>query len=491
MSMTSSIEPQLLGAGEGASVGERMLEPAALNRPEAVCEAPSQVISSPVAAEPVTSSHERAFTSSAEHFNVFPPVPPRFEAVEPQRADPAEDRPGSEKISFSHEVEGRSISFLGLLIFEKLMEVAPLRSKTQGNGDSAIFPLPTSIHSLMTIWPGLNPEVGCWINCVCASLNSLWGGVISSDKSCSSKQKACLELIRTDVERFCELDLPVHDIDWQDFFSIRGIDYKGDEIKVARWITWDNIAPALPREIGKVPLEEVCTLGCREYVLGLDSFLKPKTSWGRISKPRVMVEDGAWPSLCTGLLKAGVCCLLEVEQVFDTGSGPLLNGLFGVSKEEWTPGGVEICRLIMNLTPFNAICQPLGGDVDTLPSWGMMSPFFLQPDENLLVSSEDVKCFFYTMQVPPCWCKFLAFNKMVPDECLPPELKGKVVYLASQVLPMGFLNSVSLAQNVHRNLVRWSVGDLGRRALEASELRKDRPFTVANPAWRVYLDRQL
>ena len=201
-----------------------------------------------------------------------------------------------------------------------------------------------------------------------------------------------------------------------------------------------------------------------------------------------MVEDSAWGDLCTGLLKAGVCCLLEEDQVFQTGSGPLLNGMFGVSKEDWTPGGTEICRLIMNMIPFNSVCQPLGGDIDTLPSWSMMSPFFLQPDENLLVSSEDVKCFFYTMQVPQCWVKYLAFNKVVPQECLPSELSGKVVYLASRVLPMGFLNSVSLAQNVHRNLVKWSYGLEERSWLEATELRKDRAFTTASTSWRVYLD---
>ena len=94
-----------------------------------------------------------------------------------------------------------------------------------------------------------------------------------------------------------------------------------------------------------------------------------------------MVEDGAWGELCTGLVSSGVCCFLEEYQVFDTGSGPLLNGLFGVSKEDWTPQGVEICRLIMNLIPLNNICQSLGGDIDTLPSWSMMTPFFLQPNE--------------------------------------------------------------------------------------------------------------
>ena len=201
-----------------------------------------------------------------------------------------------------------------------------------------------------------------------------------------------------------------------------------------------------------------------------------------------MIEDQYWGAMCTGLVSSGICCYLESERVFQTGSGPLLNGLFGVSKDDWTEDNIEICRLIMNLVPLNNISESLVGDVDTLPSWGMMNPLFLQPGENLLVSSEDVKCSFYTMKVPNEWVKFLAFNKVVPQEVLPSHLIGHTVYLASRVLPMGFLNSVSLAQNVHRNLVSWSGGEDGQVNRGSEELRKDRSFTVANPCWRVYLD---
>ena len=118
------------------------------------------------------------------------------------------------------------------------------------------------------------------------------------------------------------------------------------------------------------------------------------------------------------------------------------------------------------------------------------SPFFLQPSERLVISSEDVKCFFYTMKVPQCWVKYLAFNKLVPPDVLPKHLQGKRVYIASAVLPMGFLNSVSLAQHVHRNLVHWSSEAGGAAGVNTpeQELRKDRSFTVSNPAWRVYLD---
>ena len=118
------------------------------------------------------------------------------------------------------------------------------------------------------------------------------------------------------------------------------------------------------------------------------------------------------------------------------------------------------------------------------------TPFFLQPSERLVISSEDVKCFFYTMKVPQCWVKYLAFNKLVPPDVLPKHLQGKRVYIASAVLPMGFLNSVSLAQHVHRNLVHWSSEAGGAAGVNTpeQELRKDRSFTVSNPAWRVYLD---
>ena len=148
----------------------------------------------------------------------------------------------------------------------------------------------------------------------------------------------------------------------------------------------------------------------------------------------------------------------------------------------------------MNLIPLNAICMPLSGDVATLPAWSSMSPFFLQPTQNLLVSSEDVKCFFYVMSVPQSWSKFLGFNKPVPRGALPENLRDEsgVYYLVSRVLPMGFLNSVSLAQHVHRNLAQYSKAHLGSdeqaQAAPERELRKDRAFPATDTLWRIYLD---
>ena len=296
----------------------------------------------------------------------------------------------------------------------------------------------------------------------------------------------CLGCLVEDVKRVSTLSGTLESFDWDQFFSTRGIDCKGDEVNTAREFTWDNISPALPEEVGRVPL-----VGARHYVENLDLYVKPTEKWELVRPPRVMVPPEAWPEVCTGLVKAGVCVFLHADEIFQVGDRPLLNGMFGVTKDEWD-GSHEIFRLIMNLTPLNGIMEPMKGDVETLPTWSLMTPYFIQPEETLLVSSEDVRCFFYTMSVPPTWWKFLAFNRRVPDHCLPSHMKGEEVYLASRVLPMGFANSVSLAQHVHRNLALWScehASDAPEQvAAPEGEIRKDRPITAANPSWRIYLD---
>eukprot|EP00438_Fugacium_kawagutii_P036535 Skav217626 [mRNA] locus=scaffold2172:789307:792972:+ [translate_table: standard] len=390
-------------------------------------------------------------------------------------------------------IDGLMLGSCGTHVLQLALEVLPLRSKnTDNGGSSSVFPLPTSRTVIAMHVDVQSDDELAWCLCVCLGLNSLWGGYLFYDGEASELQKTYLKNIYREVKRLCGMEAIVPRTCWDELFRVRSIDYKGDEVRVARHFTWDNIEPALPKEVGCVPLVEVCTLGSRHYVQHFPEFLKPEAEWGPIPRPRVMVPDDAWAQVCRGLLESRVCVMLSEEEVFQTGSGPLLNGLFGVTKDEWTDTGTEIFRLIMNLVPLNSICQPMKGDVDTLPSWGSMNPFFLQPDENLLISSEDVKCFFYTMSVPDAWIPFLAFNKEVPLELVPHTLTGKRCYLASRVLPMGFLNSVSLAQHVHRNLVAWGgskAAEDGEQVLEpSSELRKDRPFPLANPSWRVYLD---
>ena len=407
-----------------------------------------------------------------------------------------DEAPGSPQASgekdCESEVEGLvSLRSLGSRVLQGFLEVLPLRSKTMEVGHSgSLFPLPTSRDQLKLFFPGMQEEGVSWLVGICVALNSLWGGDVFGSEKVTSCQQGCLEELAKDVERILTLTSTIRGFSWKEFFQTRSVDYQGEEVKIARRFSWENIRRALPAEIGRVPLREVCTLGAQFFVDNIDLFVKPRDQWGKITRPKVMVADSEWETVCTGLMECGLCCALSREEVFDTGSGPLLNGMFGVTKNE-VVDGIEVYRLIMNLVPFNTISEPLSGDVATLPAWSSMSPFFLQPNERLLISSEDVRCFFYTMAVPGDWVKYLAFNKVIPDGSLPVHLKGRECYLASLVLPMGYLNSVSLAQHVHRNLVLAS----GRHLPEVSgvncpqgELRKDLAFPDCEPRWRVYLD---
>ena len=380
------------------------------------------------------------------------------------------------------------LSALGHVILQQFLEVLPLRSLSmEGESVSGIFPLPTSRNVLESQCGSLDLDELSWMVALCMGLNSFWGEKIFSEREPSELQSKCLVELSGEVSRMSKVKGDVSSFDWADFFRTRTVDYQGEEVKLAKRFRWQNIAPALPEEIGRVPLEEVCEKGAKYYVENIDLFIKPKDQWGPISYPKVMVEDAHWCEVCEGLVKAGVCVILARDEVFSVGDGLLLNGLFGVSKDEINQG-VETYRLIMNLIPFNNISQPVTGDIATLPNWGMMSPYFIQPSEQLLISSEDVRCFFYIMSLPPMWYKYLAFNKIVPDQSLPLHLKGQECYLAAKVLPMGFLNSVSLAQHVHRNMALASGSRASGVGLPERELRKDRSFPVTQDHWRVYLD---
>ncbi|CAK9010766.1 unnamed protein product [Durusdinium trenchii] len=122
----------------------------------------------------------------------------------------------------------------------------------------------------------------------------------------------------------------------------------GDEVKTALSFCWDNIRPALPKEIGVAALVDICELGCRHYVENFPSFLKPPSEWGPVRKARVMAKDADWFAVAQGLIEAGVFGVVPESEVFRVNSKLLLNGLFGVEKGE-EDQGIPIYRLIMNL----------------------------------------------------------------------------------------------------------------------------------------------
>ena len=347
-----------------------------------------------------------------------------------------------------------------------------------------LFPLPSSPFSLNQLFPRHDQGALLVLRWLVWSLNSLNGEGVEGPEVASEYQQTVLRGLLLDSERAAAWKMEGKVPSWTEFFRVKGVDYKGEEVLTAQEMRWENVAPALPREVGTVPLESVVELGCKHYVLHFEDYLLDPEDQVAVRPPRVLVPPDNWREFCANLLQMNIFSKVHEDDIYQVGGRPLLNGLFGVSKNEFD-GGVELQRIIMNLIPLNGVVQSLDGDVGTLPSWAGMAPLHLQPHEDLLVSSEDVRAFFYIFRVPTSWHRFLCFNRPLPED-LCGERPGRW-YPCSAVLPMGFKNSVSLAQHVHRFVVKHARAQCGQQGGEA-ELRKDKVFSTANPLHRIYLD---
>ena len=365
-----------------------------------------------------------------------------------------------------------------------LDDLFPSHSKVQSSG---IFPLPEAFTVVSEAVRFLADSDVKTLVLICKALNSYHGvrdpGRIRLSQSCVAALKA-LSAYAVD---FGAMKEKFEGVSWDEYLRVKSIDYKGDEVKLARSFCWRNIEPALPPGIGSIPLDEICELGTLDYILNFEKYLLPDESRVLTKAPRIFVDDGEWEQVCAGLLDKGVCQLLAKSDVYELNGCCLFSGMFGVSKEEFSQDGVEIMRLIMNLVPVNRLCRNLGGDISTLPSWAGMTPYLLEENQVILMSSEDIRCFFYLFEIPMNWRRFMAFGKEVPVSLCPPG-SSEAHFLASRVLPMGFLNSVSIAQHVHRRIARMSLHGIKPSLGPQNEIRKDKPFAAVEWHYRVYLD---
>ena len=328
-----------------------------------------------------------------------------------------------------------------------------------------------------------DPEAA-WANQSSFCLNSLHG--VSTGGKDNPAAKRAVKRVEGIVEKSEILKEPIPQIQFENFWNYKGIDYDGEEVKLARKIKWESIEPSLPKEVGQLCLSEFCGDGVLHYIDHFSDFLVDPNEMELSKPPCVMIDSEDWPEIAHGLVDRGLCVVRKKSDLFHVGTKPLLSGLFSVSKQEFV-GDVEICRLIMNFKPLNSICLSLTGDTPTLPSITGMGAMYLSEDEVLITSSEDVRCFFYLFSLPEAWIPFMGFGREVPDSLLP-EGCNELAFLCSRVLPMGFVNSVAIAQHIHRRVVQASLEKLDFPLGSEAELRRDRTFSSSGHLFRVYLD---
>eukprot|EP00435_Cladocopium_sp_Y103_P010521 s2009_g2.t1 len=402
--------------------------------------------------------------------------------AEPSRGqDPGMGRASAAKQGSESDLSVGSIGDLSYWLDSRLdVLFRPLcKAKTMGR----VFPLPAPPLLLSQLFPNSSQVCRNLLRVLACSLNSMYGDGGDCERA-SEYQTVILAGLMEDCARVEGWCINGTAPSWGEFFKVKGVDYKGDEVLTAQPMRWENVRSALPAEVGGVPLEEVVEKGCHHYVMNFEDYLLDAEDQVPVKPPRVMVPPDAWEEFCRNLLEKGIFSMIHEDDVYRVKNTLLLNGLFGVSKQEYD-GQWESMRIIMNMVPVNSVCRGIEGDVSTLPSWAGMSPLSLEEGEELVVSSEDVRCFFYIFKVPEAWHRFLAFNRPLPSN-LGGAKPGRW-YPCSAVLPMGFKNSVSLAQHVHRVIVQKAVQAVGEQGGEA-ELRKDKPYPRSNPVYRIYLD---
>eukprot|EP00438_Fugacium_kawagutii_P010419 Skav220419 [mRNA] locus=scaffold639:667492:669747:+ [translate_table: standard] len=182
-------------------------------------------------------SNEGSFSEANSQFfegaatsEVFPPTPPTLMAKQPDNSSCAMPK---EKVAAS--LDGCRLCSFGTILLHQLLEVLPLRSKTTGTRNpSAIFPVPSSRVLLDRSVGPLDDDVMSWLLCMILALNSLWGEELHSDKPLNDGQLQCVGLLAKEAKRFCEMDVKLESLEWDDFFKCRGVDYRGEEVKVAR-----------------------------------------------------------------------------------------------------------------------------------------------------------------------------------------------------------------------------------------------------------------
>lgn len=73
----------------------------------------------------------------------------------------------------------------------------------------------------------------------------------------------------------------------------------------------------------------------------------------------------------------------------------------------------------------------------------------------------------------------MGFGREVPEAGLPEGYAGAGWHLVSKVLPMGFVNSVAIAQHVHRRVIQQALGGERQLAGAQQEIRRDRHQSTA------------
>eukprot|EP00435_Cladocopium_sp_Y103_P070974 s223_g36.t1 len=280
---------------------------------------------------------------------------------------------------------------------------------------------------------------------------------------------------------------------FSELVKMKGVDYTGEEISHALPLRLGELLPGLPDRAvaGSLDAAKVADEHVRAWLEHPEQCLLPREQWPEVlPRASMNVKAEGWPAIAATLFARNILAPIDYEDIYKVNNSPVLNGMFAVLKKgQPGKGEKQVTRLIMNLTPSNSLQRLMTADLDTLTSAALWAGAQLPAGCCLLWSGDDQKGAFYAWSLPRSWRGLMTFKWPAPGWCAgKPHVKE--VWLASKVIPMGWLNSVSLFQHLHRRLQPHPMG----AGLEGEqEMRRDRPVPVsateADGGWiSYYLD---
>ncbi len=406
----------------------------------------------------------------------------------------------------------------------------PGRSGDEGDkkGDPFPLPMPSSFRDgLLALAAGLKPgkmRTGGASSLLIGRSNKkegvlkacalAWGGLqvlalntsrgftstITMDVVRSPLKKRVLSCLLSDAESFVRGDGLSKDVvlrpevPWRSRIADLSVGYTGEVVEKARWLTWAQVEPGLP-PVGKggaLYAPDFCDGWVSEHLTNAalsripDELIKEDLPFAT-----VRATQQEWNRIGREMLERGVACVMEPHEVARCNGEMILNGAFGVIKPNKWVGDPScnrpVLRLIMDFR--NTVHRMLPGSVSSLVGAAKWQGFCVGQDQVVLASGDDLVSAFYLFRLPKCWAKYFTFRKSIPRGEL--GLSGnplEPVYIAAQVLPMGWGAAVTIMQHIHRNMaLRNQALPMGR------EIHRERalPEVLSEDLsvyWNLYID---
>ena len=341
--------------------------------------------------------------------------------------------------------------------------------------------------------------VPAWMFLVFINLNALAGYRGLPHGRWSESERRAAGSVRRAVESRCQREdysLIPSEMAWQKDLCGKQVSYTGEEVSICHELTWDQVLPSLPPEQHGACIETLDWVGpqTRRFLLNPELLLKRHEDVILPKLPgKVHVRGVDKLRIAHELVRRNICTWVPEDKVYHCKGVPVLNGLFGVTKPTNLDDGRPVLRLIMNLTGSNSTQEQIEGGCASLPNINSWQSLVIDTGEEVRLFQSDMSSAFYLFRLPACWHGHLCFNLGIQGDAINGD-PSKLFYLACNVIPMGWLNSVGIMQEISENLMKFGNLDPRGQILRGRPL----PLWMSNVLgdaesqdmawWHVYLD---